>query len=409
MNSNLRILLICYHYPPSAVVGGKRPSNLVREMVNNRCEVDVVSPAARYFDTVDENLTVYGHVYRTSVFPFCPRSPSSKSIYHLLLKIWKSFFTLVDRFEGFILSAFLKAMGLLRKRDYSAILVSGPPFSPFIAAWLASFFSKVPLVLEYRDPWSNLERRKNNSAFRRFLERQLEKLISNRASAIVFVTDEMLNDFRKSFNSCSAPMKVISSGCTAFPGIPEQARKDSSHLNVLYSGKFYGERRIGLIASVLNDFIRDTGTKVTMTVLGNLKADDREQFMRDAPEAVLDEKGFLSYRKALELTGKADILLLISGRDVAYAVPFKFYDYLSSGKPVLAIAPEKSAMAGMMKKIDCGAFASIDSSKQIESAFRKLASPEYVCTGSGKERYTWSRIASDYLDFLKEAVEGKLE
>ena len=94
------------------------------------------------------------------------------------------------------------------------------------------------------------------------------------------------------------------------------------------------------------------------------------------------------------------ILLLISGSDVRYALPYKIYDYLSVKKPILAVAPENSAVAEIMRQINCGRFASINSKDSILTNLRVMIEENSEYSFSGVEQYTWDKICHKYVEII---------
>jgi len=106
------------------------------------------------------------------------------------------------------------------------------------------------------------------------------------------------------------------------------------------------------------------------------------------------------YEEIIRYMKASDILLLISGSRVNYAVPFKFFDYLSVKRPILAIAPEDSGVADIMNDIDCGRVASLNSRASITENLRRMLFENKTYTFSGSRKYTWDEVGQRYVEII---------
>jgi hypothetical protein len=85
--------------------------------------------------------------------------------------------------------------------------------------------------------------------------------------------------------------------------------------------------------------------------------------------------GVVPHRHSLELLMGSDILLIVgfTGDGAGLQVPGKFYEYLATGHPILALAPRDSAIADVMRKIPkCGEVCDPQDPEQIATALLQM-------------------------------------
>ena len=397
-----------YHYPPTAKVGGKRWMHLANEFIKLGNKLDVIAPETVFITDTDKSLDIPARVHRVQVLLHSISSTRNNAFRTFIGKIWHNCFKIIDRQEGWILPAVMRAFSVIEDRDIQLVVASGPPFSTFAAAAVVSLIADLPLVLEYRDPWSNNPGRSFPRLTGRFMARVMEKIILSRADAAVFCTDRMKSDFSKSFNnSISGDRSVtITNGFSRTSTGKSSEKINSIEKNILYAGKFYGGRSINMIASAAQKYSM-TGNPISITIAGPaLLESERALFNELAPDVKLNELGWLDYGDVRIAMKCADVLFLPSGKDHAYAIPYKFFDYLQARVPIHAITPPESAVTDIMKEIDCGEFASVDNPQEIERALFRILNGEGTYSWNGQENFHWDVIGLKYFEFLKSILNG---
>jgi glycosyltransferase involved in cell wall biosynthesis len=406
---DLKILLLSYHYPPTTKVGGKRWMHLAKEFIRHGCELDVITPRTKFIENTDYSLDIPANVHRVPVLIHSISSRRNSSLVMLISKVWHNCFKIIDKQEGWILPAITKALSIIEDTGIQLIIASGPPFSTFAAAAIVSSLSNLPLVLEYRDPWSNNPGRSFPRLTGRFWAQVMEKIILKQVDAAVFCTDRMHAAFSESFRNAikDGYSTTITNGLSSISNVSPSSETDSIEKSMLYAGHFYGGRSINMIASAAQKYVMH-GVPLTISIAGpKLQESERTLFAELAPNVKLEELGWIDYcdvRKAME---SADVLFLPSGRNHSYAIPFKFFDYLQAHVPILAIAPFESAVKDIVQETYCGEFASIDNPEEIEQALFGILTGERTYSWENTESFHWDVIGLKYLEFLKKILIDK--
>jgi glycosyltransferase involved in cell wall biosynthesis len=90
---------------------------------------------------------------------------------------------------------------------------------------------------------------------------------------------------------------------------------------------------------------------------------------------------------------------------MSYSIPYKLYDYMAAGRPILALAPPGSALERLFSESHIGAIADPADHRAIVRALRSQLDPE----SSGADpavvqRHSWDRLAEDYVRVIEYAA-----
>jgi len=387
------LVVVSYHYPPSTRVGGKRMAFLTEEWQIAGCNVAVVS-APRGKSGSDNSLPSPGNPVRPlPLFDTDGRGFLSRLASRLRL---------MEKQESWLPRAVFPVISAVNSIEAEAIVATGPPFVSFAVASIAASRCDVPLFLDYRDPWTTLPNSRRGSGFRLAMSKKIESLISSRGSGVVFCSQRL----HESFESCQSgrlPGITITNGFHPFDGGSINPRDG---VVISYAGNFYGERRLSVLAEPLSSLssrgILDIST-LRIRVFGRVLSSDIEALERHGLSRCIEELPFLSRNKLLEELAASDILFLPSGSDVPYAIPFKFYDYLSVARPILAVCPADSQLRDLMDEGEWGEWADISNCRAIESSLERMISGG-IYSFSGTERFLWPELARRYLEFMDHCI-----
>ena len=401
-NQTKRILIVSLFFKPDRRVGAKRFSFLSKILQKEYPELHVLTMAEKNIPQKDSSLSCAGTVHRVGMYP--PHPIETSNIFKRAFnRLWIDFLCLVDPYSGWLLPALFKGIKIIKANKLNLIIATGPPFSPMALAFFLSLLTRTKLILDYRDPWTNLNRKYP----KRFLEKFnkfLEKRTIGRASAIVFCSRIMMENFRDSLGEYTkAKYHVITNGFHSRDTIEPLSLGNGRKATMVYAGNFYGERKLDLLAKPLS-FLLNEGSISKDTfcchIFGNLRKQDREVITKYGLQEIIIEQPSVPYDIILRYLKAADILFLPSATNASYAIPFKFFDYLSVKRPIFTIAPDDSAMAEMMNQIDCGRLASINSEESILVNLQTMLLENKEYTYFGANEFTWENIGSKYLEII---------
>jgi glycosyltransferase involved in cell wall biosynthesis len=255
------------------------------------------------------------------------------------------------------------------------ILATMSPFESGEAARHLSERLGIPWVADLRDPWALDEMQVYPSALhRRLEERRMERLLSS-ASAIVMNTPEATAALRVSFPRLRGiPVATVTNGFDSadFDG-PTPVRSDA-RFRIVHTGSLHTDaglwlrkrshRLLGgarsevdiltrshthLLEALERWFARrpEVRDDVELVLAGSATDEDRRVAAQSPVASVVCFLGYLSHAASVELVRGADLLFLpmhsLPAGERSRIVPGKAYEYMASGRPILAAVPDGDA------------------------------------------------------------------
>jgi glycosyltransferase involved in cell wall biosynthesis len=220
----------------------------------------------------------------------------------------------------------------------------------------------------------------------------------------------MRDDFKRDFSDITLPrLDVVFNAFEDYESHTE-VLADDERITMLYAGTFYGTRRLSIIATVLSDMLRAkeiSATTFRLQLFTNISDDDRTLIQELGIANLVEIHKPVPYEQIKKIMCAADILFLPSGEEHAYAIPFKFFDYISVRRPILAVAPLNSSINQLMDDIDCGEFAELGSQDGVARALERLLDKEKQYTFEGSEQFRWENSAQQYIKIINRALDSR--
>lgn len=340
MSRSLRILMICYYYPPLRTSGTQRNLGFATELkkLGHQPVVLTVSNATDPFVFIgDDDSSPALETHRAIEIPFTKiLHPLDQVVYVVARSLnhipknayFKETFCMPDPQIGW----FFLPKALRLARDCDAIYVSASPFSAAIFSTLASRWRAKPLILDFRDAWT-LNPYGSPLRPQRWLAEKLEKRILHACSALILNTPGALRLYAEKYPELASRMHCIPNG---FDALNKAEQKRHDPFTIMHVGTFSPDRRPDLLLSALHKLGNDNIEFVQ--VGGSHESLDRYPGLRTR---VVEN---VSHEEALAMMQSADLLYLKQGYrpDVRnyIAIGAKTYEYLSTGLPILADCPE---------------------------------------------------------------------
>ncbi|SIS83229.1 glycosyltransferase family 4 protein [Alicyclobacillus vulcanalis] len=275
------------------------------------------------------------------------------------------------------------ARRLMRREAIDCLYTTSGPHSTQLAGLIATIATGAPWIADFRDPWTdNLHF--HHSGWRAAIERQLERMVFRRASAIVTVTDGFWKLFAAKYPSRALDIHVIRNGVDEadFPPAPEPEAEPVGRrpFTFFYAGILYPGRSADALFHAVHRLLengRVAPSQIRLQFAGVLDYpghDHHARLIRELGlEDVVEPLGYLPRREALSRMLAADANLLI-GDQAAQAkdyVPGKLYEYLFAGRPILAMLREGEA-ADFVRREQAGVVVPPDDPAAIAEAMLRL-------------------------------------
>ncbi len=257
------------------------------------------------------------------------------------------------------------------------VLISGPPFSPFLLAALARLRPGTAVVLDYRDEWTTTSSGYEMGGSEQ-LSALLERAVLRCAHAVTTATDEFRGALLSRFAFLDpARVVAIPNGYDPddFPG--ELPAPQTKRCVLTYAGTtFRLTSARGLIEGLRLLHSREPGLASLLETRFVGRIVDTELDYFAGSEALgVRQLGYLEHTGALEQLAMSHAVLCIldqvSGVERIY--PAKIFELMRLGRPCLALTPE-GALANLVRRHRLGEVVAPRDAEAIAAALTRLLS-----------------------------------
>ncbi|MBK1656442.1 glycosyltransferase [Allochromatium vinosum] len=363
-----KVLFIAYLYPPIANSGTRRSLEFVNYLPDygwkpivltvanpslKSCELsllDEVRPgtcierAPLWSDLLAEKIAnIFGR--------FIDRTWVAKGLKYRI----QGLLQVPDECAAWWPTAIRRAEEIFRREGFDAIYASGWPWTSFMIAAEVSRRTGRPYVVDYRDLWTSygdVEWDKK-TLLQRWFGPILEKYVLRKASAIVATTSSFIKILEESVKK--EKMVCITNGFDPDdfrnPPNPDCSQRDH-FVRVVYTGVWrpgYGPddlyRAVRHLKGINSNYIQ----RLKVIVAGYPCGQAREYGVDD----VIEELGPIPHARAVDLMMSANALYLPVSKGVyeKASIPGKLFEYIGSGRPILASVEPDSEVAAVLASV----------------------------------------------------------
>jgi len=275
-----------------------------------------------------------------------------------------------------------KLKKIMATNNINQVLVSVPPYSLiFLAKYLKKHY-RIKVCLDFRDPWSFGIGRKylKPPDWVTAIENRWEKEIVTRADQVICVSSVMIEEFRHLYPYLDKNKFVcITNGYdekdfpVSFPPIR------NAKFTIIYTGSFYDELQPDILWQAILELIQEgclNPQKIAVEIYGrNFRNFVLGKYITDPIlNQIVHFHGYINHRNSIQILRAADVLLLYLGSGEAQRaiVTAKVFEYLRSGKPILAIIDSSGAAADILKPANTAFIADSSSIHSIKETLGNL-------------------------------------
>ena len=420
-----KLLFITYFWPPSGKATLHWPLSIIKYLPASGWQPEVLTVENESFTQKDESLLkevdprlkVYKsralepfNIYRRftgkekdeQLVASETISTENKSLSHKL-SIWIRMNIFVpDARIGWYLSAVKKGKEILTEGEFSAIVTIGPPHSTHLIGMKLSKESSIPHIPVLIDPWVDIIYYRN---FKRTsptlaLDNHLEKSVMMNASSVVFVTKTTMDDYRKKYPSIKDKSNVLYWGYNEddFEGVEPESNNKNFKL-LIHAGNIFDYQNPPRLWERLKEMtsIEDIRIKFIGTVSPVIK----NEIEKTGLTQKTDFAGFLPYKEMLSNLMKADYLLVCATEK--RHVPGKLFEYLRTGKPILAFGDDNEEVKNILEKTNSGMIFRYD--EDPKEFFEKADS--FNTDLQAVKEFDRRNIAAKFGDILDHQLKGR--
>jgi len=256
-------------------------------------------------------------------------------------------------------------------KDILSVFITAGPFSALELGLVIKQKYGVDYICEYRDQWINNPIRLNVTYPSKTLnkENQWQQRILQKCSGIIYLTELMHQDMCKRMPFLNTiPHGIIPNGFDDddFPKQIKHQYRDALHF--VYLGSFYDRRQPDIIWQAITCLVEQgiiAQNKIAIDIIGkNTPSFVMGKYKHDpCLSDVVRFIGFQSHQDSIAAMMQADVLLLFvaSGKHAESELTGKLFEYIRSGRPILAIVPENGLAAEIIRQTKTGFIADTSS------------------------------------------------
>jgi Glycosyltransferase Family 4 len=422
-----KILLISYHFPPSAEVGGLRAANFVRQLPRFGWEPFVLTLKDDYLEKKDDEklkyvgsvkiskagrmptlspiylglkriaLRLFRHLNATASIsgsgsrPAMPPGRMAETLSQKLRRYILSFLSLPDEQRNWMWPAVFQAVRLIRREKIDCILTSSPPYSVHLVGWVLKCLTGVRWIADYRDPWmtGGSKRMYVTCAASLKIERWLEWKMVQKADLVVANTEMLCEAFKKAYGSRLTDRFIcITNGFDGeFFSSFGHVEKDKV-FTIIYTGTLYFGRTPEPVFKAVHELIEEgriDAHAIRIRLVGQCQFIDGRPIDGMVQEyrlgGIVEVLESVSYSRAIEMVKQSHLALLLAPNQ-PYQIPAKAYDYMGTGTTILAMA-EAGATRDLVHSTKAGAAFSTSDTAGIKEFIVRSLNPagEFAQTG----------------------------
>ncbi len=247
-------------------------------------------------------------------------------------------------------TAIAKAEEIIVSEKPDIIFATAPPYTDFLIGNYLSLKYSIPLVIDYRDAWVDCPYNFYPTPLHRIYNEKLERKILINSSAVVTINEEIKGIILKRYKEIpSEKIRIISQGYDEEDfeksGIKE---KTDGKFRITYSGSFFNFMTPEFFLKGLRKAIDkrpeiESGTEALF--VGIFPPEYNDLIKKLNLENIVTLKGYVNHKECIEFIKSSDALWFMIGESKwSYMISTgKLYEYIGSGKPILACIPEGTA------------------------------------------------------------------
>ncbi|HVZ39210.1 MAG TPA: glycosyltransferase [Candidatus Kapabacteria bacterium] len=379
------VLIVAYYFPPSGGPGVQRVLKYVQYLREFGWEPTVLTVRDGNFPARDESLLKEipngVRVIRTEIFePYDAyrkltgkekgtaidvntiRKEGAKiSMSERIAEFVRATFFIPDARIGWYRHAYRAGLDAIARYGIDAIYSSSPPYTCALIARGLKRRTGLPWVAGFRDPWTRFITTPDRWAIPAAIDRRLERSVFTEADAVEVAWLGIRKDALGKYPSLDASkFHHLPNGFDSadYPVVDASTRTDNRY-TVTYTGSMYGRRNPDAFLKAV-ELLAQRGdidpANIRLRFIGRFGDEVMQMFRSSMLGSAIEVVGYMAHRESIAQLLLADALLLVVDEcdESDEVVPGKVYEYIGSGRPLMAIAPEKGAIADLVAETRAG-------------------------------------------------------
>ncbi len=294
--------------------------------------------------------------------------------------LFRRYAEMPDAQSGWARQAYPIAKDLIRSQTFDAMISTSLPYSDHLLALKLKRDANLPWLADFRDEWSQNPYLEHFTPYHPWQHRRLEMKVLFSADQVVSVSEPITQNLcRPGMN----PLKfhTITNGYdgsdfdASLRAIENLNPNNAAPFTITYVGSLYGmSTPLNLIRAI--EGLLDQGlllpSEIRLRLIGRMGS---FSFRKPEWKSVLETTGYMEHTLAIQELMKAHILLLIIPNERGSgAYTGKIFEYLATGKPILALVPTQGVAAQLITECQSGWIVDPDNVAEIQKNLQEIIS-----------------------------------
>ncbi len=409
-----RVLIITYYWPPAGGSGVQRWLKFAKYLPENGWEPVIYTPLNPDNNSMDETLAAdilpgteiikrkIWEPYRVYKLLTGQREIKANTIsdssdnksFTKKVSLWvRGSFFIPDPRCFWIRPSIGLLCKYVKEHPVDAVVSTGPPHSMHLIAKGLSQKTGLPWIADFRDPWTEIFYFKHLNLGKRALNKhkQLEQSVLDGATRVVVVSSKMQRDFK---NRTSTPVEIITNGYDPadFENVMPAQEPLTANMErpfvLTHTGIFVDNGNPNNLWDVLKEKAAtdmEFASRLRIRLIGKVD----ESVIRSIEDAGLTDNtvnmGYMSHLETIAWQKSADVLLLPLRKEpeAAAILTGKFFEYIASGREILAFGPVNGDLGRALAETGSGRIVDFEDGEGIRAAIDSLY--RLFLNGSNKE------------------------
>lgn len=407
-----RVLIITYYWPPSAGSGVQRWVKFAKYLPEFGWEPVVFTPENPDFELRDNSLLKEIHP-QTEVLKFPIWEPygifrklkgeklgdpavvlekKEKSILDQLGISFRANLLVPDPRVFWVRPSVKFLKDLVDQGQFQAVITTGPPHSMHLIGRNLKRKTGIPWLADFRDPWSQWEFLDALPMMKavRNIHKNLEMTILKEANTVTTISPTFQEDFEF---LAQKKIHLLTNGYdpTDIPDNWSDIVPVPGQVEIVYSGVIDSIRNPIPFLEAMQAVFEDSKNPVKLRFVGKVSEQVQRFLAQDEwrkTHVILE--GYVTHAEVFGFYQKAQLLLLIltETKNAKGNIPGKLFEYMATGRPILALGDPNGDAAKILKKANAGqVFAHLDG-EGIRNFLRDFTAKTYFPVSESVAQYS---------------------
>jgi len=360
-----QVLIVSYLFSPMLAGGVPRLESFARGLRKSGWNVTVLTSSPAGWTPQEDDAFAGIEVVRT----WSPRGrlgsrfagPSTPRSASLLARVFHKLARLVlfpDRFVLWLPGAVLKTRSLLKQEKFDVVLTSYGPGTNLLVIWLARVWKHAALFVDFRDLWTTMTGIEFETTLHRRAAFSIERTVVRHAFGISGTAPAMARRIAAEHGIPAGIAHCLTNGYeeSDFERIHDDRAGEDRPFRLVYTGSVHKHYDLApFFAAILKLEAEKSISTENFTILfvTNVGMDYFDSY---GVSHFIELKPLETREKLFENFRDADACLLIElpGYYKEFSYAAKGFDYLLTGKPVLALVEDDSNSSRMFNEAGTG-------------------------------------------------------